>query len=105
MFCRSFLGPNAAPAVKPDANRYMEAVVIKLCHMFPAQVKMGNLVIQRMTMVAREYKRIREVIVFNPRVMGNTGLQLMEINASTLNRWYVCVSKLIESLHSDKKWF
>ncbi|XP_064635173.1 uncharacterized protein LOC135492557 [Lineus longissimus] len=85
---RAFLGPNAAPAVKPDANRYMEAIVIRLCHLFPSPVKKGNKINQQMTLVAREYKQIREVIVGNPRVMGNTGLQLMEINASTLSRWY-----------------
>ena len=36
---RCFLGQNCGPASWPDCNRNMEAVIIKLCQIYPSPVK------------------------------------------------------------------
>ena len=48
---KSFLGSNAAPASKPTLNRYMEALVSKLCELYPSPVKKGSTTILRFTRV------------------------------------------------------
>ena len=39
-------------------------------------------------MVGRAYKKIRELILSNGKIMGNTSLQLVEINNLTLTQWH-----------------
>ena len=40
-------------------------------------------------MVSRAYKKIRDAILNNARIMEETSIQLAEINNTTLIQWYV----------------
>jgi hypothetical protein len=84
---RCFLGQNAGPAQRPDCNRYVEAVIVKLCSIHPQNVRKEGVRIQRWTLVCRDYKAIREMVLNNARVMEETGIQIVEINTATLTQW------------------
>lgn len=85
---RSFLGQNSGPASWPDCNRYMEAVIIRLCQIYPSPVKKNGNTTLRWTLVGNAYKRIRETVLNNAYVMQQTSIQLAEINQRTLIQWY-----------------
>ena len=84
---RSFLGQNSGPASWPDCNRYMEAVIIRLCQIYPSPTKKNGNTTLRWTLVGNAYKRIRETILNNATVMQQTNIQLAEINQRTLIQW------------------
>ena len=84
---RSFLGQNSGPASWPDCNRYMEAVIIRLCQIYPSPTKKNGNTTLRWTLVGNAYKRIRETILNNAYVMQQTSIQLAEINQRTLIQW------------------
>ena len=84
---RSFLGQNGGAASWPDCNRYMEAVVIKLCQIYPTSVKRNGTTTLRWTLIGNAYKKIRETVLSNAQVMQQTAIQLAEINQRTLIQW------------------
>lgn len=84
---RCFLGQNSGPATWPNCNRYMEAVHIKLCQIYPSPVKQNGNTTLRWTLVGNAYKKIRETVINNARVMQQTSIQLAEVNQRTLTQW------------------
>ena len=82
-----FLGQNTGPAQRPDVNRYMEAMIQKLCYIFPANVVERGVRVLRWTLVLRAYQKIKALVVQCPVVMRDTGMQLTDINQSTLTQW------------------
>ena len=84
---RCFLGQNSGPASWPDCNRYMEAVIIKLCQIYPSPVKKNGNTTLRWTLIHKAYVKIREAVLNNAQVMQQTGIQLAEINQRTMIQW------------------
>ena len=78
-----FLGQGTCPAQRPDSNRYMESVIVKLCQSTTPDRSKGK-TFQRWTLVTHAYCAIRETVLSNANVMGETGLTLLEINNATL---------------------
>ena len=86
---RCFLGENAGPAQRPYCNRYMEAQFLKLCSVFPSNVRKDGKTIVRWTLVSQTYKDIRNMVLNNRKIMEQTNIQLVEVNNATLVQWYV----------------
>ncbi|KAK3095779.1 hypothetical protein FSP39_019003 [Pinctada imbricata] len=86
---RCFLGQNTGPAQWPDCNRYVEAIISRLCELYPGNERtpQGS-IIMRWTLISRAYNKIRQLVLNNARVMENTEPQLPEINNTTLSQWY-----------------
>ena len=84
-----FLGAEqwTSAASWPDCNRYMEAVIIKLTHIFPSPVRRGGNTTLRWTLIGNSYQKIREAVLNNAYVMQQTAIQLAEINQTTLIQW------------------
>ena len=57
---RCFLGSNSGPAQWPHCNRYVEAIVSKLCDIHPAVVRCQGSSINQWSLVIKSYKLIRE---------------------------------------------
>ena len=95
---RCFVGQSGEPAQWPDCNRYMEQLIVQLCHRFPSPEKKNKKTILRWTLVCRAYKKIREKIIGNARVSNpaNCRVQLLEINTTTLSTWYNKRTKKLE---------
>lgn len=89
-FCfRCFLGQNAGPAQRPDCNRYMQAIIDKLCAAYPGNVVQNGNRVLRWTLILRAYQNIKTLVVQCSKVMSDTAIQLVDINQSTLTQWYV----------------
>ena len=86
---RCFLGENAGPAQQPDCNRYMEALLLKLCSVFPSNVRKNGKTILRWMLVSQTYKDIRNMVLNNRTIMEQTNIQLAEGNNAILAQWYV----------------
>ena len=98
-FCfRCFLGQNAGPAQRPDCNRYMQAIIDKLCAAYPGNVVQNGNRVLRWTLILRAYQNIKTLVVQCSKVMSDTAIQLVEINQSTLTQWYV-------NLNNTNKYF
>ena len=82
---RAFHGSEGGVAQRPDSNRYMELLIIKLCEVHPSTVKVDQKRIDRWNLVGRDYCHIRELISMNPLVNKVT---LYSINNATLLQWY-----------------
>ena len=95
---RCFLGQGTGPAQKPDSNRYMESLIIKLCHVYSTPERSQGKTVQRWTLITRAYSLIRDIVVSNPRVMEETSIALLEINNATLTTWYNARAKRQERL-------
>ncbi|XP_066300424.1 uncharacterized protein [Branchiostoma lanceolatum] len=85
---RCFLGSQSSPAQWPDCNRYVEAVVSKLCDLHPANVQARGRTTLRWTLVSRAYKSIKNRVMSCAKVVALTNIQLFEINQHTLSQWY-----------------
>lgn len=87
-FFRCFHGAEGGIAQRPDSNRYMELLIIKLCTAYPSPIKKGSKRVDRWSQVSRAYRNIRELISNNPRVLNQTHIALFGINNATLLQWY-----------------
>ena len=65
----------------------MEVVVSRLCEIHPSTVAQHGKRVLRWTLIHRGYQYIKDLVVKNPKVMGETAIQLADINQSTLTRW------------------
>lgn len=84
---RCFLGQNQGPAQWPNCNRYVEAVVIQLCDLFPTPLKRPKgSTLSRWTQILQVYKRIRDFILGSPTVMAGTRIQLLLY----VNCYFIC---------------
>jgi len=84
---RCFLGQNSGPASWPDCNRYVEAVIIKSCQIYPSQMKINGNTTLLWTLVEMPIKNIRKGVINNAHVIQQTGIQLAAINQRTLIQW------------------
>ncbi|XP_073719234.1 uncharacterized protein [Misgurnus anguillicaudatus] len=84
---RCFIGPHS-PAQRPDCNRVVEGIFIRLCALYQNAVRVNGERVTRFTMIARVYRHIRECILTNDRVMRETTIQLPQMNASTISDWF-----------------
>ncbi|KAH3826020.1 hypothetical protein DPMN_127909 [Dreissena polymorpha] len=85
---RTIRGENEGPAQKPDANRIMACLIVKLCGAFPSPEKRDGQRQDRWTLVTRAYRNIRQLVLDSPVVMKKTALQLFNVNNATLTKWY-----------------
>ena len=92
VFFRAFHGTEGGAAQKPDSNRYMELIIIKLCSAYPSPVKEGGKRMDRWSQIARWYKNIRELALNSPWVMDQTGITLYAITTH------------IQRISKDKCW-
>ena len=67
----------------------MEAQFLKLCSVFPSNVRKDGKTIVRWTLVSQTYKDIRNMVLNNRTIMEQTNIQLAEVNNATLVQWYV----------------
>ena len=81
------MGSNGGPAQWPDCNRYVEAIISKLCEKHPVRVRSKGSSVQRWSLVIKSYNQIKDKVINNVRVMAQTKLQLVEINQTTLIQW------------------
>lgn len=86
---RCFLGSNAGPAQWPDCNRYVEAVISRLCDLNPSPERSKGSTKTRWTLVCRAYKEIRERIINNGKVITETRIQMPEVNQATVSQWFI----------------
>ena len=82
---RAFHGSEGGVAQRPDSNRYMELLTIKLCEVYPSPVKVANKRVDRWSQVGKAYRHIKDLISMNPKIYG---LTLFSINNVTLSQWY-----------------
>ena len=73
-------GPGAVPASWPDANRYTEAIILRLLSLLPKNRS-------RFDDVTKAYYDIRHLLLQNGKVMSETCIQLPEISKGTLIQW------------------
>ena len=67
-------------------NRYVEAVMSKLCQIFPSSKRNDEgIKVDRWTLIGRNYEHICQCILKNAQVMENTTIQLPSINKNHLN--------------------
>ena len=62
---RCLLGQNSGLATWPNCNRYMEAVHIKWCQIYPSSVKKNDNTTLQWTLVGNAHKKIRESVMNN----------------------------------------
>ena len=79
---------NDGAAQRPDSNRYMESLIIRLCGAYTSTQKEYGRRVERWTLVTRSYRQIRKPIVDNLRVMALTKIILFSIYNATLLQWY-----------------
>ncbi|KAG1670856.1 hypothetical protein GQR58_016655 [Nymphon striatum] len=82
-----FVGQNRGPAQYPDQNRYVEAVMVKLCARHLRNIPQNKVLFQRWSLVMNDYKSIREKVNSNDRVMKSTSLQIFNVNVRTISAW------------------
>ncbi|KAG1697716.1 RNA-directed DNA polymerase from mobile element jockey [Nymphon striatum] len=80
-----FTGENAGPAQSPNCNRYVEAIMVKLCARYPAGIQRDKVKTPRFYLVMKDYRSIREMVTSNKRVEHGTGLQLFDVNTKTIS--------------------
>ena len=84
-FHRCFLGSNAGP----DCNRYVEAVISRLCDLNSGPERSKGSTKTRWTLVCRAYKEIREQVINNGKVITETRIQMPEVNQTTVSQWFI----------------
>ncbi|KAM9758030.1 uncharacterized protein ACNS7B_005148 [Menidia menidia] len=85
---RCVLGASSAPAQWPDCCRLVENIFIRLCVLYPSPRRKGKGAESRWTLILRDYRKIRQLVVGNARVMQGTDIQLVEVNQNTLIQWH-----------------
>jgi hypothetical protein len=86
-YFRCFVGQNSGPAQRPDANRYVEGVMVKLCNRYPGPIQRDGITTNRWSLIQKDYRSIREMVTVNERVMSETAIQLFDVNTSTVQQW------------------
>ncbi|MEQ2173575.1 hypothetical protein GOODEAATRI_033422, partial [Goodea atripinnis] len=85
---RCVLGASSAPAQWPDCCRLVETIFIRLCGLHSAPKRKGKGAESRWSLILRDYRKIRDLVVGNARVMQGTEIQLVEVNQNTLIQWH-----------------
>ncbi|CAB1435238.1 unnamed protein product [Pleuronectes platessa] len=85
---RCMLGASSTPAQWPDCCRLVETIFIRLCNIHQSPTKKGKKATSRWSLILRDYRKIRQLLVGNCRVMQGSEIQLVEVNQSTLIQWH-----------------
>ncbi|XP_062250347.1 uncharacterized protein LOC133959246 [Platichthys flesus] len=85
---RCMLGASSTPAQWPDCCRLVETMFIRLCNIHQSPAKKGKRATSRWSLILRDYRKIRQLVVGNCRVMQGSEIQLVEVNQSTLIQWH-----------------
>lgn len=85
---RCMLGASSAPAQWPNCCRVVECIFLRLCNLYPGPVRKGKGAHSRWSLILRDYRKIRQLVVGNSLVMQGTELQLVEVNQNTLVQWH-----------------
>ncbi|MEQ2317131.1 hypothetical protein AMECASPLE_039655 [Ameca splendens] len=81
---RCVLGASSAPAQWPDCCRLVETIFIGLCGLHSALKRKGKGAESRWSFILKDYRKIRDLVVGNARVMQGTEIQMVEVNQNTL---------------------
>ena len=81
---RCTITATASPAQWPSCCRLVDAICVRLCSIHRSPTKNYS----RWSLILRDYRRIRQLILTNGAVMSGTTLQLVEINQTTLIQWH-----------------
>ncbi|KAL5019886.1 hypothetical protein ScPMuIL_002778 [Solemya velum] len=84
---RCLVGTSCGLAHIPDCNGYFEALIVLLTEGCPSPIKSGSTTATRWTQILRAYAKIRDMVIMNTRIMGETNIQLLAINNTTLLNW------------------
>ena len=85
---RCMLGASSSPAQWPDCCRLVESIFIRLCNIHQSPAKKGQRADSRWSLILRDYRKVRQLVVGNCRVMQGSEIQLVEVNQNTLIRWH-----------------
>ncbi len=78
------LGSSGSPAQWPNCCHLVEIIFIRLCNIHRSPKKQQTESLSRWNLILRDYRRIWELIRSNEMVMGETTLQLVEVNQRKL---------------------
>ncbi|MCI4378029.1 hypothetical protein PGIGA_G00210560, partial [Pangasianodon gigas] len=81
---RCALASTASPAQWPDCCRLVEAIFIRLRRIPKNPRRKGKGSLTRWSLILRDYRRIRQLILNNGAIIQSTKLQLVEVNQTTL---------------------
>ena len=81
---RCTITASASPAQWPSCCRLVDAI----CTLHPSPTKKGKGYLSRWSLILRDYRRIRQLILANGAVMSTTSLQLVEVSQTTLIQWH-----------------
>ncbi|XP_056224228.1 uncharacterized protein LOC130163831 [Seriola aureovittata] len=90
---RCTLGASSASAQWPDCSRLVQNIFIRLCDLYPSPLRKGKITDSRWSLILRDYRKIRQLVVGNALVMQGTDIQLFEVNQNTLIQWHNSKSK------------
>ncbi|MEQ2218875.1 hypothetical protein XENOCAPTIV_009338, partial [Xenoophorus captivus] len=85
---RCVLSASSAPAQWPNYCRLVETIFIQLCGLHPSPKRKGKGAESRWSLILWDYRKIRDLVVGNARVMHGTEIQLVEVNQNTLIQWH-----------------
>ncbi len=78
------LGSSGSPAQWPNCCHLVEIIFIRLYNIHRSPKKQQTESLSRWNLILRDYRRIWELIRSNEMVMGETTLQLVEVNQRKL---------------------
>ena len=85
---RCVLGSKGSPAQWPNCSRLIEAIFLRLCEIHKSPRKQGTQSLSRWYLMIQDYRRIRQLLLGNGVVMGQTTLQPFEVNQTTVIQWH-----------------
>ena len=82
----AILCQGAGAAQSPKASRLVEAILLELCRTHHEGNMIAGVRVHRWGAVLRDYKLIRDNVLYSPTLMASTHIQLYGINQRTLTR-------------------
>lgn len=84
---RCLIGHPGGPAQWPSTSRLVEAMCIRLCALHKSTTRKAGVSTPRWSMILSDYHHIRQLVLNSPRLLGETTIQLFELNQRTLIQW------------------
>lgn len=81
---RCVLSSSGSPAQRPDCCRLVEAMCVRLSNIHKSPKKGRS----RWDLIVDDFTRIQQLIIGNATVIEHTNMQLVPINARTVQQWY-----------------
>ncbi|XP_027893170.1 uncharacterized protein LOC114156844 [Xiphophorus couchianus] len=85
---RHALTTPAPSAQWPDCCRLVETIFVRLCNIHRSPKKRGAGTVSRWDLILQDYRKIRQLVLANGAVMGQTHLQLVDVSYTTLVQWH-----------------